>query len=41
MDQQVIPVGALLSDGPGFQSAPIINQTVRDVIITQHLKVTA
>jgi hypothetical protein len=41
MDQQAgtIPVGALLSDGLGFHSAPVITQEVRDIIITQHLKV--
>ena len=37
--KQGIPVGTLLSDGSGFQTAPIITQAVRDVIITQHLKV--
>lgn len=39
MNKQGIPVGALLSDGPSFQTAPIINQAVREDIITRHLKV--
>ena len=36
-----IPLAALLDDQPVFQSTPIITHEIRDIMLTEHLKVSA